>query len=67
MALEKGLIKVNSRHVSSSYIVKNGDKITHDQHRHEPSITSEDLDIIHESDDLLVINKPAGIPVITIN
>jgi tRNA pseudouridine32 synthase len=32
-------------------------------HRHEPPVTAQPIGIIHEDDDLIVINKPAGVPV----
>ena len=32
-------------------------------HRHEPPVTSLEIGVIHEDNDLLVIDKPAGVPV----
>ena len=32
-------------------------------HRHEPPVTKEPIGIVHEDDELIVINKPAGVPV----
>lgn len=43
--------------------MKNGDVISHTLHRHEPPITAKPIGIVHEDDDIIVINKPAGIPV----
>jgi len=43
--------------------VKNGDIISHTQHRHEPPVTARNIDIVHEDNDMIVINKPAGVPV----
>lgn len=55
---------VNSKAVqSTSHIIKNGDVISHTLHRHEPPVTGQPIGIIHEDDDMIVINKPAGVPV----
>ncbi|KAI4847001.1 pseudouridine synthase, partial [Aureobasidium sp. EXF-8845] len=43
--------------------VKNGDLVSHTLHRHEPPVTQQDIGIVHEDEDMIVINKPAGIPV----
>ena len=32
-------------------------------HRHEPPVTANPIEIVHEDEDLIVINKPAGVPV----
>ncbi len=44
-------------------IVKNGDIISHTLHRHEPPVTAQPIGIVHEDNDMIVINKPAGVPV----
>jgi tRNA pseudouridine synthase 9 len=43
--------------------VKNGDVISHTTHRHEPPVTATSVGIVHEDEDIIVINKPAGVPV----
>lgn len=43
--------------------MKNGDIISHTLHRHEPPVTSLPVGIVHEDEGLIVINKPAGVPV----
>ena len=43
--------------------MQNGDIISHTLHRHEPPVTAEKIGTVHEDNDLLVINKPAGVPV----
>lgn len=45
------------------HIVKNGDVISHTLHRHEPPVTAAPIGIVHEDNDMIVINKPAGVPV----
>ena len=37
--------------------------ISHTLHRHEPPVTAQPIGIVHEDDDMIVINKPAGVPV----
>lgn len=44
-------------------IVNNGDVISHTLHRHEPPVTAQPIGIVHEDNDMIVINKPAGVPV----
>lgn len=44
-------------------LVKNGDVISHTLHRHEPPVTAQPIGIVHEDNDMIVINKPAGVPV----
>ncbi|KAJ5558573.1 hypothetical protein N7461_002545 [Penicillium sp. DV-2018c] len=62
-ALEDGLVQVNGVVATPDTRLKNGQVISHTLHRHEPPVTSLPVGIIHEDDDLLVIDKPAGIPV----
>jgi len=46
-----------------NYKVKNGDLVSHTMHRHEPPVTAQPIGIVHEDDDIIAINKPAGMPV----
>ncbi|PNP42324.1 hypothetical protein TGAMA5MH_06006 [Trichoderma gamsii] len=62
-SMVRGDIYVNGRVVGPDYIVRNGDMISHTLHRHEPPVTAEPIGIIHEDDDIIVINKPSGVPV----
>lgn len=48
---------------TTAHIVKNGDVISHTLHRHEPPVTGAPIGIVHEDDEMIVINKPAGVPV----
>ena len=55
---------INGKAVGSvKAIVKNGDVISHTLHRHEPPVTAQSIGIVHEDNDMIVINKPAGVPV----
>lgn len=64
---DAGFILCNDKPVKRSYKVKPGDviKIMLDRPRNELTIEPEDipLDIVYEDDDLIVVNKPAGMVV----
>ncbi|KAK1762349.1 pseudouridine synthase [Phialemonium atrogriseum] len=62
-AIDSGLVAVNGKIVGTNYILKNGDLISHTAHRHEPPVTAEPIGILHEDNDMIVINKPPGVPV----
>ncbi|KAI9676282.1 MAG: hypothetical protein M1829_003111 [Trizodia sp. TS-e1964] len=62
-AIERGHVMVNGKPSTTCYIVKNGDMISHTLHRHEPPVTALPIGIVHEDDDMIVIDKPAGVPV----
>ncbi|AOW29623.1 RluA family pseudouridine synthase [Candida albicans L26] len=62
-AVEEGLVKVNSQVANLETILRNGDLISHRSYRREPPVSSRDIKIVFEDDDLLVIDKPGGIPV----
>jgi tRNA pseudouridine32 synthase len=58
------MIHINGAPTSSvNTIIKNGDVISHTLHRHEPPVTASPIAIIHEDNDMIVIDKPAGVPV----
>ncbi|PNY25259.1 Pseudouridine synthase [Tolypocladium capitatum] len=62
-SMERGDIYVNGKQVGPDYAVRNGDLVSHTMHRHEPPVTADPVGIIHEDDDMIVINKPSGVPV----
>ncbi|ORX45656.1 DRAP deaminase [Hesseltinella vesiculosa] len=62
-AIDKGLITLNGKPVGVDTIVNNGDIVGHEIHRHEPPVPDTPVNIVYESDDLMVIDKPGGIPV----
>jgi tRNA pseudouridine32 synthase len=64
-AIARGSICVNGKTVSESYEIQNGDCVSHTIHRHEAPVSSRQINIIHHNPEtgLLVIDKPAGIPV----
>lgn len=48
---------------TTAHIVKNGDVISHTLHRHEPPVTALPISVLFEDNDMIVINKPSGVPV----
>ncbi len=54
---------MNGKPVPIHHIVKNGDVVSHTLHRHEPPVTALPISVLHEDDDMIVINKPTGVPV----
>jgi tRNA pseudouridine synthase 9 len=63
-AIIEGRVVLNGKPVpSTKTIVRNGEVISHTLHRHEPPVTSKPIGIVHEDDDMIVIDKPAGMPV----
>lgn len=61
-ALKDGRIRLNGRVVDKHALVREHDLLSHLLHRHEPPVTSAPIQIIHQSDELVVVNKPASIP-----
>ena len=66
-AADAGCIEVNGQAVKSNYKIRPHDVITLmlDTPKHDTSIVAEDipLDIVYEDDDLMVVNKKAGMVV----
>src|SRR5437667_3056999 len=63
-AILSGAIQINNVPTCSlDQILKNGDVVTHTLHRHEPPVTDKPVTVVYEDDGMIVINKPAGIPV----
>lgn len=66
-AAEAGFVHVNDKPVKSNYKVRPGDIVTLmlDRPHYDTTIEPEDipLDIVYEDDQLMVVNKPAGLVV----
>jgi 23S rRNA pseudouridine1911/1915/1917 synthase len=65
-AIDVGAVRVNGKGSKASYLVKPGDTVEIDIPRtpKRPNVAEDiPLDIVYEDDDLLVINKPAGMTV----
>lgn len=66
-AADAGFVHVNDRPVKRNYRVRPGDVVTLmlERPRHDTSIEAEDipLDVVYEDNQLMVVNKPAGLVV----
>ena len=62
-AIAEGKITVNGKKVSTEYQIKNGDAIIHHKIRTETPVFNTPIEIIHEDDSLIVVNKPPSMPV----
>lgn len=61
-AIESGSVLVNDKPASLNTELQNGNLISHRTHKHEQPVSSEPIRVVHEDDNLLVINKPSGVP-----
>ncbi|KAL9082790.1 MAG: hypothetical protein Q9159_006166 [Coniocarpon cinnabarinum] len=62
-AISTGYITINGQAVGTDKVLKNGDVVSHTLHRHEPPVTADPIGVVHEDENMLVIDKPAGVPV----
>lgn len=63
-AIEEGQIVINGKPCNDIHtIVNNGDVISNTLHRHEPPVTAQPIRVVSETDAMIVIDKPAGVPV----
>lgn len=58
-----GQVTLNKKPADLDSIVRNGDLISHRCHRHEPSVSSREIKIVHEDENIIAIDKPSGIAV----
>jgi 23S rRNA-/tRNA-specific pseudouridylate synthase len=56
-----GLVTVNDNVVDATYLLRNGDKVRHMTHRHEPATTGS-VTLVAETDDMLGVCKPSSLP-----
>lgn len=61
--LSCGDIRINGNIVTTDYVFKGQDQLTSRVHRHELPILAADIAIVHQDDNLLVINKPPSLPI----
>jgi 23S rRNA-/tRNA-specific pseudouridylate synthase len=43
--------------MSKDYKIKNGDRVSHAKHRHEIPVLADQIEIIHDDEDFLAVNK----------
>jgi len=61
-AFKEGRITVNNQKVSEDYKLQNHDYLSHKLHRHENPVTAAPIEILADTDNVLVVNKPSSIP-----
>ncbi|XP_055644221.1 pseudouridylate synthase RPUSD2-like isoform X1 [Toxorhynchites rutilus septentrionalis] len=61
--INAGTLTVNYEKVPIDYRLKHNDLLANIVHRHEVPVTSQPITIVHMDDDIVVVNKPASIPV----
>lgn len=61
--IKAGTLTVNYEKVPTDYRLKHNDLLANIVHRHEVPVTSQPITIVHMDDDIVVVNKPASIPV----
>lgn len=62
-ALENGQVTLNGKKANKDTIIRNGDLICHRIHRHEPPVSSRDVKIVYQDENIVAIDKPSGVPV----
>jgi tRNA pseudouridine synthase 8/2,5-diamino-6-(5-phospho-D-ribitylamino)-pyrimidin-4(3H)-one deaminase len=62
-ALENGQVTLNGKKTNKDTIIRNGDLICHRIHRHEPPVSSRPVKIVSQDENIVVIDKPSGVPV----
>ena len=68
LRIKLGLIFINfEQAISSEQLLKEGDYFSSITHYHERPVLDDRIEIIHEDDDLVVVNKPASIVVYPIS
>ncbi|CAH0556793.1 unnamed protein product [Brassicogethes aeneus] len=61
--IQAGTLTVNYEKVPTDYKLKHNDLLANIVHRHEVPVTSQPITIVHMDEDIVVVNKPASIPV----
>ncbi|XP_037711400.1 RNA pseudouridylate synthase domain-containing protein 2 isoform X2 [Drosophila subpulchrella] len=62
-SLEAGKLTVNYEKVPKDYKIKHNDLLANVVHRHEVPVTSQPIKVVYMDKDIVVVNKPASIPV----
>lgn len=59
----RGLIQVNGEMVGFDRKLEAMEMVMHRMHRHEPPVSSQDVDIVYEDGVILAVDKPGSMPV----
>ena len=63
MMLKTKQLAVNCEVVDGDYVLKEGDVIMHTMHKHEHAVLDLDVEVVHDSKDMLVVSKPSSWPI----
>lgn len=61
--LDNGKVFVDGKTATRDTVLKNGALLAHKMHRHEPPVANRPIGIVFQDEDIVVIDKPSGIPV----
>ncbi|XP_050529421.1 pseudouridylate synthase RPUSD2-like [Daktulosphaira vitifoliae] len=61
--IQKGSLTINNEQVTPDYVLQHNDLLSNTVHRHEVPVTKDPIDIIYLDKNIVVVNKPASIPV----
>lgn len=61
-AIDSGLVLVNDKPANLETKLQSGDLLTHRTHKHEQPVSSRPVQIVFQDDELVVVDKPSGIP-----
>jgi len=56
-------LAINCEVVDGDYVLMEGDVIMHTVHKHEHAVLDLDVEVVHDSEDMLVVSKPSSWPV----
>lgn len=54
---------MNGHTVEATYKFVNSDVLEHSVHRHEPPVSAQAITVVKDDGDVIVVDKPASIPV----
>lgn len=60
--INDGKVTLNDKVATIDSVMRNGDLMKHRLHRHEPPVSSDPIEVVFEDDEIMVIDKPSGIP-----
>ncbi|KAK9463034.1 pseudouridine synthase [Lipomyces oligophaga] len=61
--IQEGQVTLNGHRVGLDATIRNGDLISHRSHKHEPAVPDRPIEIIFQNEEIVVIDKPSGVPV----
>ncbi|XP_067847065.1 RNA pseudouridylate synthase domain-containing protein 2 [Heptranchias perlo] len=62
-AAKAGRIRLNEKPADLNTVLKNNDFMRNTVHRHEPPVTAQPIEILAQDQEVVVVDKPASIPV----